>query len=105
MPVTDLSACIINLYFFYMRPDHRFNFVDELHSLRPPGTAHWLEQGFLDKSKRMPLVEAELRFANGYIAGAGLYGTEHGPDASDPGSRRMAFQRIREHVHARRNPF
>ena len=68
MPVTDLSACIINLYFFYMRPDHRFNFVDELHRLRPPGTAQWLEKGFLDKSKRMPLVEAELRFANGYIA-------------------------------------
>lgn len=68
MPVTDLSACIINLYFFYMRPDHRFNFVDELHGLRPPGTAEWLEKGFLDASKRMPLVEAELRFANGYIA-------------------------------------
>lgn len=68
MPVTDLSACIINLYFFYMRPDHRFNFVDELHGLRPPGTAGWLEKGFLDASKRMPLVEAELRFANGYIA-------------------------------------
>lgn len=68
MPVTDLSACIINLYFFYMRPDHRFNFVDELHGLRPPGTAGWLEKGFLDVSKRMPLVEAELRFANGYIA-------------------------------------
>ena len=68
MPVTDLSACIINLYFFYMRPDHRFNFVDELHRLRPPGTAEWLEKGFLDESKRMPLVEAELRFANGYIA-------------------------------------
>jgi hypothetical protein len=42
MPVTDLSACIINLYFFYMRPDHRFNFVDELHGMRPPGTAGWL---------------------------------------------------------------
>ncbi len=68
MPVTDLSACIINLYFFYMRPDHRFNFVDELHNLRPPGTAKWVEEGFIDKSKRMPLVEAELRFANGYIA-------------------------------------
>lgn len=68
MPVTDLSACIINLYFFYMRPDHRFNFVDELHGLRPPGTGGWLEKGFLDASKRMPLVEAELRFANGYIA-------------------------------------
>lgn len=68
MPVTDLSACIINLYFFYMRPDHRFNFVDELHGLRPPGTAEWLKKGFLDERKRMPLVEAELRFANGYIA-------------------------------------
>lgn len=68
MPVTDLSACIINLYFFYMRPDHRFNFVDELHGLRPPGTAEWLKKGFLDEGKRMPLVEAELRFANGFIA-------------------------------------
>ena len=68
MPVTDLSACIINLYFFYMRPDHRFNFVDELHGLRPPGTQGWLDKGFLDEGKRMPLVEAELRFANGYIA-------------------------------------
>jgi hypothetical protein len=68
MPVTDLSACIINLLFFYMRPDHRFNFVDELHNLRLPNTDKWLESGFLDKGKRMPLVEAELRFANGYIA-------------------------------------
>lgn len=68
MPVTDLSACIINLFFFYMRPDHRFNFVDELHGMRPPGTKGWLEKGFLDESKRMPLIEAELRFANGYIA-------------------------------------
>lgn len=68
MPVTDLSACIINLLFFYMRPDHRFNFVDELHGMRPPGTKGWLEKGFLDESKRMPLIEAELRFANGYIA-------------------------------------
>jgi len=68
MPVTDLSACIINLYFFYMRHDHRFNFVDELHGLRLPGTQGWLDKGFLDESKRMPLIEAELRFANGYIA-------------------------------------
>jgi hypothetical protein len=68
MPVTDLSACIINLYFFYMRPDHRFNFVDELHGMRPPGTAGWLKKGLIDEGKRMPLIEAELRFANGYIA-------------------------------------
>jgi hypothetical protein len=68
MPVTDLSACIINLFFFYMRPDHRFNFVDELHGMRPPGTESWLKKGFLDEGKRMPLIEAELRFANGYIA-------------------------------------
>jgi hypothetical protein len=68
MPVTDLSACIINLYFFYMRPDHRFNFVDELHGLRPPGTAGWVKKGFIDEGKRMPLIEAEIRFANGYIA-------------------------------------
>ncbi len=68
MPVTDLSACIINLLFFYMRSDHRYNFLDELHGLRPPGTQKWLENGFLDETKRMPLIEAELRFANGYIA-------------------------------------
>ncbi|MBI2485762.1 MAG: hypothetical protein HYW01_02145 [Deltaproteobacteria bacterium] len=68
MPVTDLSACIINLYFFYMRPDHRFNFVDELHGMRPPGTAAWIKKGMIDEGKRMPLIEAELRFANGYIA-------------------------------------
>ena len=68
MPVTDLSACIINLYFFYMRPDHRFNFVDELHGLRHPGTSEWVKNGFIDEGKRMPLIEAELRFANGYIA-------------------------------------
>ena len=68
MPVTDLSACIINLYFFYMRPDHRFNFVDELHGMRYPGTEQWVKNGFLDEGKRMPLIEAELRFANGYIA-------------------------------------
>jgi len=68
MPVTDLSACIINLYFFYMRADHRFNFVDELHGLRYPGTSEWVKSGFIDEGKRMPLVEAELRFANGYIA-------------------------------------
>jgi len=68
MPVTDLSACIINLYFFYMRADHRFNFVDELHGLRHPGTSEWVKSGFIDEGKRMPLVEAELRFANGYIA-------------------------------------
>ena len=68
MPVTDLSACIINLYFFYMRPDHRFNFVDELNGMRSPGTSEWVKKGFLDEGKRMPLIEAELRFANGYIA-------------------------------------
>lgn len=68
MPVTDLSACIINLYFFYMRPDHRFNFVDELHGLRLPGTAGWVKKGFIDEKKKMPLIEAEIRFANGYIA-------------------------------------
>ena len=68
MPVTDLSACIINLYFFYMRPDHRFNFVDELHGMRPPGTEGWIKKGLIDEGKRMPLIEAELRFANGYIA-------------------------------------
>jgi len=68
MPVTDLSACIINLYLFYMRPDHRFNFVDELHGMRPAGTASWLKKGFLNEGMRMPLIEAELRFANGYIA-------------------------------------
>lgn len=68
MPVTDLSACIINLYFFYMRADHRFNFVDELHGLKHPGTSEWIKRGFIDEGKRMPLVEAELRFANGYIA-------------------------------------
>jgi hypothetical protein len=68
MPVTDLSACIINLYFFYMRPDHRFNFVDELHGMRPPGTEGWIKKGLIDEAKRMPLIEAELRFANGYIA-------------------------------------
>ncbi|MGH7807675.1 MAG: hypothetical protein ACRENT_06235, partial [Thermodesulfobacteriota bacterium] len=68
MPVTDLSACIINLYFFYMRPDHRFNFVDELHGMRPPGTAGWIKKGMIDEGKRMPLIEAELRFANGFIA-------------------------------------
>ncbi len=68
MPVTDLSACIINLYFFYMRADHRFNFVDELHGLRHPGTSEWIKRGLIDEGKRMPLVEAELRFANGYIA-------------------------------------
>src|SRR3972149_7327160 len=68
MPVTDLSACIINLYYFYMRPDHRFNFVDELHGMRPPGTAGWIKKGFIDEGKRMPLIEAELRFANGFIA-------------------------------------
>ncbi|MGH7799913.1 MAG: hypothetical protein ACREOW_04685 [Thermodesulfobacteriota bacterium] len=68
MPVTDLSACIINLYYFYMRPDHRFNFVDELHGMRPPGTGGWIKKGFIDEGKRMPLIEAELRFANGFIA-------------------------------------
>lgn len=68
MPVTDLSACIINLYFFYMRADHRFNFVDELHGLRTPGTSEFVESGFIDEGKKMPLIEAELRFANGYIA-------------------------------------
>jgi len=68
MPVTDLSACIINLYFFYMRPDHRFNFVDELHGLRLPGTTGWVKKGFVDEKKKMPLIEAEIRFANGYIA-------------------------------------
>lgn len=68
MPVTDLSACIINLYFFYMRPDHRFNFVDELHGMRYPGTEEWVKKGLIDEGKRMPLIEAELRFANGYIA-------------------------------------
>lgn len=68
MPVTDLSACIINLYFFYMRADHRFNFLDELHGLKHPGTSEWIKKGFIDEGKKMPLIEAELRFANGYIA-------------------------------------
>lgn len=68
MPVTDLTSCLINLYFFYMRPDHRFNFVDELHGMRYPGTESWVKKGFIKEGMRMPLIEAELRFANGYIA-------------------------------------
>ncbi|WP_462137561.1 hypothetical protein [Candidatus Mycalebacterium sp.] len=68
MPVTDLTSCIINLYFFYMREGHRFNFADELRGMKPPGTEKWIKNGFIDKDKMMPLIEAELRFANGFIA-------------------------------------
>ena len=68
MPVTDLSAGIINLIFFYIRRGHRFNFVDELHKMRLPGTEKWVKNGFLDSNKKMPLIEAEIRFATGYIA-------------------------------------
>ena len=63
-----MSCSIHSVLLIIKISDHRFNFVDELHNLRLPGTTQWLENGFLDKGKRMPLIEAELRFANGYIA-------------------------------------
>lgn len=68
MPVTDITAGIINLFFFYMRPDHRYNFIDELHGGRLPGTDRWVKEGFIREEMKMPLIDSEVRFANGYIA-------------------------------------
>ncbi len=68
MPVTDLSAGLINILFFYMRDGHRFHFIDELKKMKPAGTQKWIDDGYIDTSKPIPLIEAELRFANGYIA-------------------------------------
>ena len=73
IPVTDLSAGLINILFFYMREGHRFNFLDELNKMKPPGTTKWIKNGFIDESKPVPLIEAELRFANGYIAEQPLF--------------------------------
>ena len=73
MPVTDLSAGLINILFFYMREGHRFNFVDELNKMKPAGTQKWIDNGYIKKSNPIPLIEAELRFANGYIAEQPLF--------------------------------
>ena len=51
-----------------MRDGHRFHFVDELKKMKPAGTQKWIDDGYIDTSKPIPLIEAELRFANGYIA-------------------------------------
>ena len=68
IPVTDLSAGLINILFFYMRRGHRYNFLDELKNMRPAGTQKWISEGFLNKDKSLNLIEAEIRFASGYIA-------------------------------------
>ena len=73
MPVTDLSAGLINILFFYMREGHRFNFVDELNKMKPAGTKKWIKNGYIDTTKVVPLIEAEVRFANGYIAEQPLF--------------------------------
>ncbi len=73
IPVTDLSAGLINILFFYMREGHRFNFVDELNKMKPAGTKKWVENGYIDEKKVVPLIEAEVRFANGYIAEQPLF--------------------------------
>ena len=52
----------------FMRDGHRFHFVDELKKMKPAGTQKWIDDGYIDTSKPIPLIEAELRFANGYIA-------------------------------------
>ena len=36
--------------------------------MKPAGTQKWIDDGYIDTSKPIPLIEAELRFANGYIA-------------------------------------
>lgn len=66
-PVTDLTAGILDLLFFYVRPSHRYNFIDEWHNNRPAGTERWIKEGYLQEQMRMPLIDSEIRFANGYI--------------------------------------
>ena len=73
IPVTDLSAGLINILFFYERIGHRYNFLDELKNLRPAGTEKWLKNGFLDKDKSLNLIEAEIRFASAYMAEQPLF--------------------------------
>ncbi len=73
IPVTDLSAGLINILFFYERIGHRYNFLDELKNLRPAGTEKWLKNGFLNKDKSLNLIEAEIRFASAYMAEQPLF--------------------------------
>lgn len=68
MPVTDVTAGLINLFFFYMRPDHRYNFIDELHGGKLPGTERWVKSGFIREEMKLGLIDSEIRFANAYIA-------------------------------------
>ncbi|MCS5695061.1 hypothetical protein [Desulfofundulus thermocisternus] len=66
-PITDLTAGVLDLLFFYVRPSHRYNFVDEWHNNRPAGTERWIKEGYIREEMRMPLIDSEIRFANGYI--------------------------------------
>jgi len=66
-PITDLTAGLLDLLFFYVRPGHQFNFVDELNGNRPAGTERWIKEGDIRKEMRMPLIDSEIRFSNGYI--------------------------------------
>ena len=41
--------------------------------MNPAGTQKWIDNGYIKKTNPIPLIEAELRFANGYIAEQPLF--------------------------------
>lgn len=66
-PVTDLTAGLLDLYFFYVRPTHRYNFIDETRGGRNAGTDRWVKEGYLKDDVNLPIIDSEIRFGTGYI--------------------------------------
>jgi hypothetical protein len=63
LPVCDVSAALISLIAQFVDPALRryapegggFNIVDDRHGFRPASTERWLESGFLDPERVLPL--------------------------------------------------
>ena len=66
-PVTDLTAGLLDLLFFYVRPTHRYTFIDERNGGCYAGTERWVKEGYLLENVKLPLIDSEIRFATGYI--------------------------------------
>lgn len=66
-PITDLTAGLMDLLFFYVRPSHRYNFIDERNGGRHAGTERWVKEGYLRDDVKLPLWSSETNFCVGYI--------------------------------------
>jgi hypothetical protein len=61
MPVSSMTLEYINLLFIYLSSDYRFSLIDEVAGGRSAGLERWLENGSLDPTRQMGMIDLEQR--------------------------------------------